>query len=75
MRLTENATYTIKGVTKDGNGDLIFLINKESQDGVGNPQWYQDNGEDIILSYDQARRDCSKEMCDYFKERVFMAAR
>ena len=44
VRLTENATYTIKGVTKDGNGDLIFLINKESQDRLGNPQWYQDDG-------------------------------
>eukprot|EP00946_MAST-07B_sp_MAST-7B-sp1_P000868 g868.t1 len=81
VRLTDNATYTIKGVTKDGNGDLIFLINKRSQDDVGNPQDYQmrdsrrDKGNDIILPYDQARRNCSKEMCDYFKERVFMAAR
>ena len=84
--LTDDATYTIKGVSKDGAGDLIFLVHKQYKPFLinntdGNPQANnmgpQDSssGEDILLSYEQARRDCSETVCDYFRERVFMAAR
>ena len=80
----KNSKYLIKGVTRDGAGKLIFLVNRTCQHIQNhvrdNPQSdvsdeQANNTETLLLSFEQARQSCSEAVCDYFKDRIFQAAR